>query len=59
MSLRWTKADSGKSRADHCNNKKRRDHILNPSIIAPYYGNTSIILYHLARLMSVETHSRT
>jgi hypothetical protein len=51
--LSWTKADSA-SLGLIIATIKNKDHILNPSIIAPYYGNTSIILYHLARLMSVK-----
>ncbi len=30
---------------------KRRDHILIPQEVSPYYPHTSIILYHLAKLM--------
>lgn len=30
---------------------KQRDHLLRPRHVAPYYPHTSIILYHLARLL--------
>ena len=33
---------------------KHKDHIRNPSIVAPYYANTSLILYHVARLMNIK-----
>jgi len=51
--LRWTKADSASldlilATLNH------KDHVANPAIVAPYYGSTSVILYHLARLMSIK-----
>ena len=51
--LTWSKADSASLDLiiSSLNNK---DHINNPVMIAPYYGGTSIILYHLARLMSIK-----
>ncbi|HET6994408.1 MAG TPA: hypothetical protein VFI06_05485 [Chitinophagaceae bacterium] len=51
--LPWTKADSASLDliVATINNK---DHIRHPYIVAPYYGGSSIILYHLARLMSIK-----
>jgi hypothetical protein len=51
--LTWSKADSASLDLviAALNNK---DHITKPVMIAPYYGATSIILYHLARLMSIK-----
>jgi hypothetical protein len=51
--LTWTKADSASLDLliATINNK---DHITDPIMVAPYYGTTSIILYHLARLMSIK-----
>ena len=33
---------------------QRNDIVKHPAFISPYYGNTSIILYHIARLMSIK-----
>jgi hypothetical protein len=51
--LPWTKPDSASLDliVATVNNK---DHLRNPFIVAPYYGGSSIILYHLARLMSIK-----
>jgi len=51
--LKWTKADSASL---HLILKtiQRNDEIKHPDFISPYYGNTSIILYHLSRLMSIK-----
>lgn len=50
--LLWTKADSASLQvllaAIHNN-----DYLQSPLQVSPYYGKTSLILYHLARLMSV------
>ena len=51
--LTWTKADSASLNLiiavlNH------KDHIAAPIMVAPYYGGTSVILYHLARLMSIK-----
>ena len=51
--LEWTKADSA-SLDLILGTLNYKDHIANPQIVAPYYGNTSVILYHLARLMSIK-----
>lgn len=51
--LTWSKADSA-SLDLLITAIKNDDHIKRPLIIAPYYGTTSIILYHLARLMSIK-----
>ncbi len=51
--LKWTKADSAS--LDYIiETIKRNDIVKHPAFVSPYYGNTSIILYHLARLMSVK-----
>lgn len=50
--LRWTKSDSASLNlivASITNN----DIAQQPLRVSPYYGKTSIILYHLARLMSI------
>jgi hypothetical protein len=51
--LPWSKADSASLDliVATINNK---DHLRNPFIVAPYYGGSSVILYHLARLMSIK-----
>jgi len=51
--LTWSKADSASLDliVAALNNK---DHLSNPVMVAPYYGATSIIYYHLARLMSIK-----
>ncbi len=51
--LKWTTADSAAIQlivAVVAN----KDHINHPLQVAPYYGKTSIILYHLARLMVIK-----
>lgn len=51
--LQWTKADS--AGLQHIIKTIERDDIKkHPAFISPYYGNTSIILYHLAKLMSIK-----
>jgi hypothetical protein len=51
--LKWTKADSASLNyiIAVLNNK---DIIDRPLEVSPYYGKTSIILYHLARLMKIK-----
>lgn len=51
--LQWTKADSASLDLviAALNNK---EYISNPVMVSPYYGSTSVILYHLARLMSIK-----
>lgn len=51
--LRWTKADSA-SLLHIIQTIKRNDIVKHPAFVSPYYANTSIILYHLARLMSIK-----
>ena len=51
--LPWSKADSA-SLDLIIATLKNKDHINNPLRVAPYYGATSIIYYHLARLMSIK-----
>jgi hypothetical protein len=51
--LRWTKADSA-SLAVIIKTIKNNYHINEPMYASPYYTKTSIILYHIARLMSVK-----
>ncbi len=51
--LQWTKADSA-SLQYIIKAIQRNDIVKHPAFISPYYGNTSIILYHLARLMSIK-----
>jgi hypothetical protein len=50
--LEWTKADSA-SLQYILKTIQRNDIVKHPAFVSPYYGNTSIILYHLARLMSI------
>jgi hypothetical protein len=50
--LEWTKADSA-SLQYILKTIQRNDIVKHPTFVSPYYGNTSIILYHLARLMSI------
>lgn len=51
--LNWTKADSACLQfLVHMIDKK--DHVKYPDIMSVYYKKTSIILYHLSRLMSVK-----
>ncbi len=49
--LRWTAADSAAVSLITAV-VKSGDYIKKPLTVSPYYGNTSIVLYHLARLMS-------
>ncbi len=51
--LDWNEADSASL---HMIVKiiKEKDHLKQPHYVSPYYGKTSIILYHLARLMSIK-----
>ena len=49
--IHWTAADSASLNVILLSIKSG-DYIRKPLSISPYYGNTSIILYHLARLMS-------
>ena len=51
--LQWTKADSA-SLLHIIQTIKRNDIVKHPAFVSPYYANTSIILYHLARLMSIK-----
>ncbi len=51
--LPWTAADSASLKVI-LQSIKSGDYIRKPLSISPYYGNTSIILYHIARLMSVK-----
>ncbi len=51
--LQWTKADSA-SVFHIIQTIQRNDITKHPAFISPYYANTSIILYHLARLMSIK-----
>ena len=51
--LQWTKADSA-SLYYIVKTIQRNDIVKHPAFVSPYYANTSIILYHLARLMSVK-----
>lgn len=51
--LRWTKADSA-SLQYIIKTIQRNDIVKHPAFVSPYYANTSIILYHLARLMSIK-----
>ncbi len=51
--LQWTKADSA-SLHHIIQTIQRNDIVKHPTFVSPYYANTSIILYHLARLMSVK-----
>lgn len=51
--LEWTKADSA-SLHHIIQTIQRNDIEKHPAFISPYYANTSIILYHLSRLMNVK-----
>ncbi|MBV9962547.1 MAG: hypothetical protein JO072_09900 [Parafilimonas sp.] len=51
--LHWTKADSA-SLQYIIKTIQRNDIVKHPAFVSPYYANTSIILYHLARLMSIK-----
>ena len=51
--LQWTKADSA-SLQHIITTIQRNDIVKHPAFVSPYYANTSIILYHLARLMSIQ-----
>ena len=51
--LQWTKADSA-SLQHIIKTIQRNDIVKHPAFVSPYYANTSIILYHLARLMSIK-----
>ena len=51
--LKWTKADSAGLQLI-IKTIQRNDEVKHPAFISPYYGNTSIILYHLSRLMSIK-----
>ena len=48
--LTWTRADSASLQVI-VQAIKSSDYVNQPLYVSPYYGNTSIILYHLARLM--------
>ncbi len=49
----WTKADSA-SLDVILTTIKNNDHISQPVYASPYYPKTSLILYHIARLMSIK-----
>ncbi len=51
--LKWTKADSA-SLLHIIQTIQRSDIVKHPAFVSPYYANTSIILYHLARLMNIK-----
>src|SRR4029079_15761770 len=51
--LEWTKTDSA-SLQHIIQTIQRNDIEKHPAFISPYYANTSIILYHLSRLMSIK-----
>ncbi len=51
--LQWTKADSA-SLKHIITIIQRNDIVKHAAFVSPYYANTSIILYHLARLMSIK-----
>jgi len=51
--LKWTKADSA-SLEVIVKTIQNNYHINQPVYASPYYGKTSIILYHVARLMSIK-----
>ena len=53
QNLQWTKADSA-SLQYIIKTIQRNDIEKHPAFVSPYYINTSIILYHLARLMSIK-----
>jgi hypothetical protein len=55
--IAWTKADS--ATLDFILRViQNRDYIRKPLTVAPYYGNTSLIIYHLARLISVSKEAK-
>ena len=49
--LQWTAADSASLKVI-VQSIINKDYINKPLFVSPYYGNTSLILYHIARLMS-------
>jgi hypothetical protein len=51
--LQWTKADSA-SLQYIIQTIQRNDIVKHPAFVSPYYANTSIILYHFARLMRIK-----
>ena len=51
--LQWTTADSAGLQVI-IQAVKSGDYQTKPLLVSPYYGNTSVILYHLARLMSIK-----
>lgn len=51
--LQWTRADSA-SLQHILKTIQKNDIVKHPAFISPYYANTSIILYHLARLMEID-----
>lgn len=51
--LHWTNGDSATLK-HIIKTIQRNDINKHPSFISPYYANTSIILYHLARLMNIK-----
>ena len=51
--LQWTKADSA-SLKHIITIIQRNDIVKHAAFVSPYYANTSIMLYHLARLMSIK-----
>lgn len=51
--LPWTKADSASLNVI-LTTIKNNDHISQPVYASPYYPKTSLILYHIARLMSIK-----
>ena len=51
--LPWNKADSASLQLI-VSVIRNKDHLKNGLLIAPYYAKPSIILYHLARLMSIQ-----
>jgi hypothetical protein len=51
--LPWTKADSASLQLI-VKTIRQKDHKKHPLFVSPYYGKESLILYHLARLMSIK-----
>lgn len=51
--LAWTAADSASLQVI-VEAVESGDYIKKPLLVSPYYGSTSVVLYHLARLMSVK-----
>jgi hypothetical protein len=51
--LRWTHADSASLQLI-IKTIETRDYVTKPIFVSPYYGTTSLILYHLATLMNVK-----